>query len=349
MKQINYNENALDAFRILATIQVFLGHVITHFSAGFLPYDLVYFVRGVPILFVLCGFLAAKALSKYSAKEWLFRRAVRILPGFWACIIVNTVVIAIVYQTKPTLIEGAVYAVTQFFGLNFYTGDWLRGYGTGTPNGVLWTIPVQIQFFLLAPLFHKLFTKKKLPTALGVVGGLTVFSILCERFSGYMPPMIAKLVSVTVLPYLYFLVAGMAGWYYRDQIIPALSKWKYGILGTYVLWKIAENTLNMPHIFDGVLYNTITTLLLAMVIFAFSFGWKWRLRHDYTYGFYLYHMVFINLAVNFGFTSLFPLHSGIMLLSGIVLMTLIFAWASQKFVENPCAERLNRKAKIWMN
>ncbi len=349
MRQVNYNDNALDAFRILATVQVFLGHVITHFSADYLPYDLVYFVRGVPILFVLCGFLAAKAMCKYSAKEWLFRRAVRILPGFWVCIVVNTLLIAIVYQTRPTFIEGAIYAVTQFLGLNFYTGDWLRGYGTGTPNGVLWTIPVQIQFFLLAPLFHKVFTKKKLSSALGIVAGLAAVSIACNRFEGYMPAIAAKLISVTVLPYLYFLVAGMVGWYYRDQIIPALSKWKYGILCAYILWYIAETTLNMPHIFDGVLYNTITTLLLAMVIFAFSFARKWRLRHDFTYGFYLYHMVFINLAVNFGFTSLYPLGDGLMMLSAIVLLTLIFAWASQKFVENPCAERLNRKAKIWMN
>ena len=28
----NYNKNALDVFRIIATLQVFLGHIITHFT-----------------------------------------------------------------------------------------------------------------------------------------------------------------------------------------------------------------------------------------------------------------------------------------------------------------------------
>ena len=76
----NYNDNALDLFRIVATIQVFLGHFIAHFTlpgnlSGSVPlYNGIYFLRGVPILFALCGFLAAKSLDRYSAKEYLIRR-----------------------------------------------------------------------------------------------------------------------------------------------------------------------------------------------------------------------------------------------------------------------------------
>ena len=60
---IDYNKNALDVFRLIATLQVFLGHVISHFMMTDPPFDAVYFVRGVPILFVLCGFLTAKSLE----------------------------------------------------------------------------------------------------------------------------------------------------------------------------------------------------------------------------------------------------------------------------------------------
>lgn len=153
--KIDYNRNALDVFRLIATVQVFLGHMISHFAMQNAPFNAVYFVRGVPILFVLCGFLAAKSLEGRSVKDWLIGRAIRIVPGFWACIVINTILILLVYETKPTIVEGGIYAVTQFFGMNFYTGDWLRGYGCGTPNGVLWTIPVQIQFFVLVPFLAK--------------------------------------------------------------------------------------------------------------------------------------------------------------------------------------------------
>lgn len=343
MTQIDYNKNALDVFRVLGTLQVFFGHIITHYHMTNPPVDLVYFVRGVPILFVLCGFLAAKALDKYSAKEWLIGRAARILPGFWACIVVNTVIIAVVYTTKPSLMEAAVYGVTQFFGLNFYTGGWLRGYGVGTPNGVLWTIPVQIQFFILAPLFYKFLKKRSVRGSLVLVGILTVLSILLERSAAFLPEIATKLIGVTVLPYLYFLVAGMVGWHHRDTIIPVLQKKKWLILAAYVVWKLAEIYLPFTAVLNGVLYNALTTLLMAAVIFAFAFGKSWRMPRDYTFGFYLYHMVFINLTVHFGFRSLEPAWCGVLLIAAVAVATTVCAWLSQKFVENPAAKLLNKR------
>lgn len=342
--KLDYNKNALDIFRLIGTIQVFLGHFITQyaFTHGAIV-NTVYFVRGVPILFVLCGFLAAKSLENRSTKDWLLGRLVRIVPGVWACVAVNTVIILLVYATKPTLLEGLIYGVTQFFGMNFYTGDWLRGYGSGAPNGVLWTIPVQIQFFLLAPFFHK-FLKKHRPLAGGcLVAIFAVVSILVERSAAFLPEILYKLLGVTVLPYLYFLLAGMAGWYYRDKLIPALQKVKWWVLAAYIGWKLMEIFLKFPHYADGVLYNTVTTLLMAAVIFAFGFGCHWRMKQDYTFGFYLYHMVFVNLALYLGFDSTGSLPQIFLTGLVIVVVTLIFSWLSKKFVEEPAVRLLKKR------
>lgn len=263
----NTNNNALDLFRILATVQVFFGHIISHFKMDNPNFELVYFVRGVPILFVLCGFLAAQSLEKYTTKEYLVRRAIRILPGFWACIIINTIIILLVYDVKPSFFEGVVYFITQFIGMNFYTGGWLRGYGVGTPNGVLWTISVQIQFFILAPFIYKMLKKIGFLKSCVVIGLLTSLSILIEKSSVFIPEGIGKLIGVTVVPYLYFLVFGMAGYCFRNKIIPFFEKVKWFLLVGYFIWKFAENKLYFPHIFDGVLYNTITTLLICMLVF----------------------------------------------------------------------------------
>lgn len=343
--RIDYNKNTLDVFRLIATVQVFLGHVITQFYMQNPPVNLIYFVRGVPILFALCGFLAAKSLEGRRVKEWWIGRAARIVPGLWACIILNTIIIALVYETKPTFIEGATYAVTQFFGLNFYTGDWLRGYGVGTPNGVLWTISVQIQFFALAPLIQKLLAKRKLQVGLITVGLLTLASIACNMAEPYLPEMANKLIGVTVVPYLYFLVAGMVVWYHRDAIIPALKKAKWFILVAYVAWKLMENHLAFPHTVDGILYNTVTTLLMCAVIFAFSFLGSWRMRRDYTFGFYLYHMVFVNLVYHFGFATLVPLWKGALTVLGVSVVTLLCAVLSKRFVEDPAARLLTKRGR----
>lgn len=317
---IDYNKNLLDVFRIIATVQVFLGHAFNHFgiptffstTLSFLQgaptfrFDPVYFVRCVPILFVLCGFLAAKSIEGKPAKSWLVSRAVRILPAFWVCILVNTIIILLVYHVKPTLMEGAIYGFTQFFCLNFYTGDWLSAYGTGVPNGVLWTIPVQIQFFLLVPLIHKLLHKASLRKSAAVVLSLTAMSVAIRQCEGLLPGMVSKLIGVTVIPFLYFLVLGMVVWYHRDAIIPRLTQWKWWLLGAYVVWKVLEDNLSFVHLLDGVMYNSVTTLLISLIIFAFAYCGSWRMKRDLTFGFYLYHMVFMNLALYLGARSLAP-------------------------------------------
>ncbi len=338
----NYNHNALDLFRIIATIQVFLGHVISHFSLSVDLTEPIYFLRGVPILFVLCGFLAAKSMDRYTPKEYLIRRAGRILPGFWACILINTLIIFILYGL-PSLLDGAVYAFTQFFGLNFYTGDWLRGYGVGTPNGVLWTIGVQIQFFILVPLLYRWMKKLGMKKSLVFVGICTAASILLQGVSVFLPEILFKLISVTVFPYLYFLMLGMAGYLFRDEMIPRLEAIRFPLLALYILWKFAENRLSFTHLFDGVMYNTVTTLLVSLLVLGFAFTFRWRMKRDLTYGFYLYHMVFINIAVELGVTSLHFDFKSLAVMILVIALSLAASYLSQKFVENPAAKLAEKK------
>lgn len=340
--EIDYNSNLLDVFRIFATLQVFLGHVVTHFSIS-AAVNVVYFVRGVPILFVLCGFLAAKSISARGTKPWLIRRAVRVIPAFWVCILVNTFIILAVYNTKPSVKEFIIYFATQFLGLNFYTGEWLRGYGVGTPNGVLWTIGVQIQFFLIVPLIHRCMKQKRFGVWCATIGGLMILSIICNRSMSFLPDILGKLINVTVIPYLYFLMLGMMAWYFRDRLIPLLAKYKWWLVLAYVAWGLAEIFFQFPHLFDGNIYNTVTTVLLGCIIFAFAFSGKWRMRHDWTYGFYLYHMVFINLAIEVGYGSLQPIWQWGITMFSIIALTLLFAILSQRLVEKPIAALIERK------
>lgn len=118
-----------------------------------------------------------------------------------------------------------------------------------------------------------------------------------------MPEILYKLVGVSVFPYLYFLVFGMAAWRFRERLIPALEKFRWHFAVAYVLWKLFENNTGAARWLDGINYNAVTTLLLACVIIGFAFRRQWRCPADYTYGFYLYHVVFLNLAIELGFDS----------------------------------------------
>ena len=194
--------------------------------------------------------------------------------------------------------------------------------------------------FVLVPFLAKMLKNGSVRKSGAIVLALTAVSVLLSKVEGYLPEIVNKLIGVTVVPYLYFLVAGMVAWYHRETIIPVLQKCKWWILSVYVIWKLMEDHLVFPHIFDGVLYNTVTTLLMAALIFAFAFCGCWRMKKDLTYGFYLYHMVIINLVLHFGVTSLDPLWKGAVLTAGIAAATLICAWLSQRFIETPAVKRL---------
>lgn len=118
---------------------------------------------------------------------------------------------------------------------------------------------------------------------------------------------------------------------------------KWIVLAAYVLWKLMEDHLAFPHVFDGVLYNTVTTLLMAALIFAFAFCACWRMKRDLTFGFYLYHMVVINLALHFGLNSLEPLWQGGLTVAVIAAVSAACAWLSHRFVELPAARILRKK------
>ena len=161
--QIDIDENCFDWVRIVVALIVFLGHFLTHFEVpSSILFEIAYFVRGVPVFFCLSGFFVARSVERYRPKEFYVRRFVRIYPAMWLCIAVNTVIILITYSVRPTLKELLIYLGTQLSVFQFYTGDWLRGYGVGVPNGALWTITVDIQFYLLAYLLLKWLSKKPL-------------------------------------------------------------------------------------------------------------------------------------------------------------------------------------------
>lgn len=153
-KKVLYENNAFDIIRLWATIQVLVGHCSQHLQIALPIWIRIWFsFPGVVVLFVISGFLVTASWDKMMGQQkkrekYLLKRASRIFPGLWCSIIVSSVCIFLLYPQRPNLLEGFVYTITQFSGCNFYTGDWLRGYGVGAPNGSLWTIIVELQFYV---------------------------------------------------------------------------------------------------------------------------------------------------------------------------------------------------------
>lgn len=216
-------------------------------------------------------------MENQSSERYLMGRAVRILPEFGGCIIIDTIIIFI-YPIHPTLLDTAIYMITQLCGLNFYTGEWLRECGAGTPNGVLWAITAQIQFFILVPIISKILKKITLKKQFMGIIGLAIASLIFNNLDTVLPATFIKLIGVSVFPYLYFLLFGMMLWYYRDIIISKFEKYRWTILIAYITWELCTNWITAIHYWDGILYNIVTTLLLTSLVAGF--GKQFRLSND---------------------------------------------------------------------
>lgn len=156
------NDNCFDIIRVVCTFIIFFGHFLTHFHIdNILLNGMAYFVRGVPIFFFMSGLFISNSLEKYTTKDYIKKRVLRIYPELWVCVLVNLILLVISLWGQFSFKDIFIYLATQLTLFQFYTGDWARNYGVGTPNGALWTITVDIQFYLIAILLRKILRREE--------------------------------------------------------------------------------------------------------------------------------------------------------------------------------------------
>lgn len=159
--------DTLDGFRAIATFLVLIFHYwqqswvtmvvdIGPFSIDFTPIVSAGFL-GVELLFVIGGFCLYYPLAMHPERrlhigQYAWKRCVRILPTYFLCVIVCAI-----YQIgrldPATLREHFIANMT----LTQMTTPMLH---YNLLNGVLWSIAVEAQFYLIFPLLLKVFRKK---------------------------------------------------------------------------------------------------------------------------------------------------------------------------------------------
>src|SRR3954451_7475999 len=156
--------NNFDLIRLLAALQVLYGHSAEWLKLPPLPAPTSYAVAlfpGVAVFFVISGFLVTRSFleSRSGTAGYFARRALRIYPGLWVHFVVILTMLAVAGALPLPQLAGATFwrwvAVaftmgSDFFG-NLYGGvpfDY-SGFYRGFPSGVLWTISVELGFYLL--------------------------------------------------------------------------------------------------------------------------------------------------------------------------------------------------------
>ncbi|MCC6684423.1 MAG: acyltransferase, partial [Bacteroidia bacterium] len=174
------NQNHFNLLRILAAIQVAFFHAdallpqIIHWPAFLFLKKVLWYFPGVTIFYFISGFLVWRSFEQCgnSLKIFYLKRIRRIYPGLYAALLFTTLCLYLngQFNVEPRFYEKiARWFVAQLTFVQYYAPKIFHDYATGIPNGPLWSVAVELQFYLMLPFLFRLIKHKSLPVKNSVI------------------------------------------------------------------------------------------------------------------------------------------------------------------------------------
>ena len=334
----------IDGLRAIAVTLVVLFHLdISAFHGGYL---------GVDIFFVISGFLItaqlynAKITHDYSIKKFYERRARRILPALYVTVLL-TLIIAVFLFTPSDLSRLAEVSISSVLGgANLYFLNESGYFDISSkykPLLHIWSLGVEIQFYLIAPFLMFFIFKipqRWLPVVLLSLAflslafieifkdGFTYFSFLGDLFSNG-PASVFYLLPFRMFEFL----AGSAAYFFHKQGYTWFKNQSAFLGGGIIAGSIYFVDNN-----DAFLsYLALAPCFGAFLVLYGGHGWfsEVLLGNKYityvgkiSYSTYLFHwpvIVFFNYLIEDALSTFMKLI--------IVSLTLFFSFLSYTFVE----------------
>ncbi|MFM2394688.1 MAG: hypothetical protein RLZZ546_2670 [Bacteroidota bacterium] len=152
----------LDGLRFLAISAVFIQHVQNYFShdlqLDFFSILIDKWRFGVELFFIISGFILCLPFAenhlngkpKIHLKNYYLRRVTRIEPPYVINLIVYLIILLFLFN------KNLIDLIPHFFASLFYVHNLI--FKTGSEiNPVCWSLEIEIQFYLFAPLFSRIF------------------------------------------------------------------------------------------------------------------------------------------------------------------------------------------------
>jgi peptidoglycan/LPS O-acetylase OafA/YrhL len=347
-EHFNPRQNALTPLRLLLALMVVAGHA---WEVGGFGADPLQRFTGVTLgevavngFFAISGFLVTGSWIK-SSSSWSFlkKRALRILPGFWACLLLTGLLLFpwLAHQKHgtrwlPQLIDGSSYVlhnsllrISQSNVADLFSHQ----PADRVANGSLWSLLPEALCYL-AVLFAGLlglFKGRRFGFLLLLIFVLYLFQIegsfISDRLHG--SALYGKVWYLWRLDTqsLYFLSGAIL--YLLADKVPVSSKWAWLLGGSFLVVTC----------FGLYIYLAPVLLGYLLLVLAGSFRYSaFEKMGDYSYGIYVYHYPIQQTLVFFGLNNsdLGPFMATALL---IVLPLAVLSWYC---IEEP-ALRFKRK------
>lgn len=338
-----HRRNNFDLVRLTAASQVLWMHATRHLDLG-LSQPVAMFdavlntIPGVPAFFVVSGFLITDAWQRRPDPFIYARnRILRVYPALWACLLFG-IALAVGFGHGPAMLADPrallLWLAAQLSVLQAWNPDFLRGFGVGVLNGSLWTIPVELQFYLVLP-FLLLLPRRLMLLAF-------VASALCYAVvEGPRPlPLANRVALLSLVPHLFMFGLGVLARLHFRSVLGFVA-------GRFPAWLALHLAVQLGLAAAGFGDNpwaeTFTRPLLAGVVLSAAFSapdlaTRLLRGNDVSYGLYLVHMPVLNAVIAAGGTGRWDI--------GLAAMAACYALAllSWRLIERPALSLKRRRA-----
>jgi peptidoglycan/LPS O-acetylase OafA/YrhL len=337
--------NNFDLIRLVAALQVLIEHALTHLHLTLLaPLGLALdFFPGVPIFFAVSGFLISMSWERApSLRQYVRNRILRIYPGLWVCLLVSVLIFVSAGVRPPSAPALLLWVIAQLTFVQFYNPPFLRAFGVGVLNGSLWTIAVELQFYLVLPVLASFARRRRLGWLILAIVSCAAM-IIARQLMQNQQTLPQKILGVSLLPYLFFFLVGVIARLVYERR-PGLFRGKALYwFGAYLVWICIQTWFDLPGSTGNTLgvlsIGALSMLVVSCAFTAPSLSGRLIKGNDISYGVYIYHMPLINLLLFLGMIGV----QGFLLAIGGTLLAAIASW---RFIERP-ALRLKGYSLRW--
>lgn len=327
----------LDIIRFVAAMSVLIYHYqseyISTLPADSLIAQYIYSITkfgylGVELFFLISGFVIFASAKNRTSSQFFISRATRILPTFWVCMTLTSIVI-LIEPTNQISLTLAKY-IANFFLIYSHIGQ-------EPVDGVYWTLVVEVKFYacVFLLILSGAFKNHKLWLSIWLI---LIISFLIFNQPFFLGWFISPHYSCYFISGIIFYLARTEGYTKFNTIVLAISF----ILALLQTYQSIDSFTKSADINDKLIALVLVSLfyglffLISKNILNLKPKKSWLLLGGITYSLYLLHNLMGRLIFGYFKTSIDPL---LLILLIALAMTLISLFIHIK-LERKISDRL---------
>ncbi|MFE1562652.1 acyltransferase family protein [Bacillus velezensis] len=340
------HSNCFFVIRLFAALCVLIGHATRDLNIsvfGYTPESKAIFHTGISIFFFLSAFFLFTSYERSKLKgnnvtDFYWSRIIRIAPAIYSYALASTVLLIVLGALSLTVFTTKDYWIWLLSNLVLYPQyfpDIFHHIGTGRLNDSLWTIPVQISFYLVLPAiywFYKRFGFQKMILCSFAVAAFSVLvSFIILKFAP--GSVFGSLYLHSFLPQMFYFTLGIF-WAKAWSKLPQHIVLFLSSVTLFLFFKI--DLLHLSSI-NSTLRSFLWFVPLSYAIVWFGYNgpkilWQLNRLDDISMGIFIWHMVIINI---FLYTGINKTLSDYPLIIVLIAVTAAVAFLSYRIVEKP--------------